>query len=102
VVDGAVAAGAPLVAGGGVALCVVAVADAAAAGAFADLASAEALAEPGRATDPPAVAEAAAAGVFAGAPLVVVPCADATDIHKSDASSARAAFRTLITEPSRQ
>ena len=87
---------------GAVALCVVALAEGAAAGAFADLASADALAAPGRATDPPAVAEAAAAGAFADAPPVVVPCADATDIHKSDASIARAAFRTLITEPSRQ
>jgi hypothetical protein len=86
---------AAVVDGAGLALCVVALAEADVAGAFADLASAEAL--PGSATDPPTLAEAAPLGGL----LVVVLCADATDTHTSDASTA-AAFRTLITEPSRE
>ncbi len=96
-----VVGGAALVAGPAtgalVAPCVVAPAEAAVPGAFAELAPAEALA-PGTATDPPTDAD--APGAFADAPLVDVACADATDTHKSDASIPRAAFRSLITEPS--
>ena len=94
---GALAVAAAVPAGAVVLPCVVALADTVPPGAFADLASAL-----GVATEPPTPTEAAADGVFTDAPLVLVPCAEATDTHKSDASIARAAFRSLITEPSRQ
>lgn len=50
---------------------------------------------------PPIGAEEAEAAGFVVAP-VLAPCADARDTQTSDARIARAVFRRLITEPSRE